>query len=132
MQKIVTSLMFDGKAEEAMNFYTSLFSHSQITDILRYEANQAGTEGTVMYATFTLNDVEFRCIDSSTKHSFGFTASMSLYVKCDTEKEIDELFASLSESGQVFMPLAQYPFSRKFGWLTDRFEVSWQLDLTEK
>ncbi|MNG41952.1 3-demethylubiquinone-9 3-methyltransferase [compost metagenome] len=65
------------------------------------------------------------------KHAFTFTPSMSLYVTCETEAEIDRLFGSLSEGGSVMMPLAAYPFSEKFGWLSDRFGVSWQLTLAK-
>ena len=124
--------MFDGKAEEAMNFYTSLFEKSEILDITRYKANEAGAEGTVMHATFSLNGQEFMCIDSSVKHDFTFTPSISLYVKCDTEEEINVLCEKLSENGQIFMPLAPYPFSEKFGWIGDKYGVSWQLDLSKK
>ncbi|MES9669193.1 VOC family protein, partial [Bacillus pseudomycoides] len=72
----------------------------------------------------------FMCIDSNVKHDFTFTPSMSLYVNCDTEAEIDEVFHKLAEEGEVLMPLAAYPFSKKFGWLKDKFGVSWQLTLS--
>ncbi|MDE3840662.1 hypothetical protein C0966_15275 [Bacillus methanolicus] len=130
-QKITTFLMFDGKAEEAMNFYTSLFRQSEIISITRYGAHEAGKEGTVLHATFTLNGQEFMCIDSSVKHEFTFTPSISLYVKCDTEEEIDELYEKLSQDGEVLMPLAAYPFSEKFGWVQDKYGVSWQLNLAK-
>jgi predicted 3-demethylubiquinone-9 3-methyltransferase (glyoxalase superfamily) len=131
MQKFTTFLMFDGKAEEAMKLYTSLFKPSTIVNITRYGANEAGAEGTVQHATFTLNDQEFMCIDSSAQHAFTFTPSISLYVRCDTEEEIDRVFATLSQDGQILMPLDRYPFSKKFGWLSDRFGVSWQLSLED-
>lgn len=131
MGKITTFFMFDGKAEEAMNFYTSLFDRSEIISITRYGANEAGKEGSVLHATFTLNGQEFMCIDSSITHDFTFTPSMSLYVTCDTEAEIERLYEKLSEDGTVLMPLAAYPFSEKFGWVADRFGVSWQLTLVK-
>ncbi|PEB51827.1 hypothetical protein CON65_11975 [Bacillus pseudomycoides] len=130
-QKITTFLMFDGNAEEAMNLYTSLLDQSEIINISRYGANGPGKEGTVMHATFTLNGQEFMCIDSNVKHDFTFTPSMSLYVNCDTEEEIDEVFNKLVQEGEVLMPLAAYPFSKKFGWLNDKYGVSWQLNLSE-
>ena len=129
MQKITTFLMFGGKAEEAMNFYTSLFPDSAILTLDRYGANEAGAEGTVRHATFSLNGQEFMCIDGSIEHEFTFTPAMSLYVTCETEEEIDGLFARLSQGGEVLMPLAAYPFSDRFGWLADRYGVSWQLTL---
>ena len=124
MQKFTTFLMFTGQAEEAMNLYTSLFKKSEILNITRYGANEAGAEGSVQHATFTLNGQEFMCIDSSVQHAFTFTPAISLYVRCESEKEIDSVFAKLSQDGQVLMPLGKYPFSEKFGWLSDRFGVS--------
>ena len=129
MQKFTTFLMFTGQAEAAMKLYTSLFKQSAIVNITHYGANDTGAEGTVRHATFTLNGQEFMCIDSSPVHAFTFTPSISLYVRCESEDEIDQVFAALSDGGQVLMPLDQYPFSRKFGWLSDKFGVSWQLNL---
>jgi len=129
MQKITTFLMFTGRAEEAMNFYTSLFEGSQILDITRYGPGEAGAEGSVVHATFLINGQEFMCIDSSIEHDFTFTPAISLYVNCETEAEIDRLFEKLSQAGQVLMPLDHYPFSEKFAWVADRFGVSWQLNL---
>ncbi|HDR7623493.1 TPA: VOC family protein [Bacillus mycoides] len=128
-QKITTFLMFEGKAEEAMNFYTSLFNQSEIVSISRYDENGPGKEGTVIHATFTLNGQEFMCIDSYVKHDFTFTPAMSLYVTCDTEEEIETVFNKLAQDGKVLMPLGSYPFSKKFGWLNDKYGVSWQLIL---
>jgi predicted 3-demethylubiquinone-9 3-methyltransferase (glyoxalase superfamily) len=128
-QEIFTFLMFDGKAEEAMNFYVSLIPGAGVTHITRYGPGQMGKEGSVMYARFTLAGQQFMCIDSPAKHDFTFTPSMSIYIECDVEAEIDTLFAKLSEGGQVFMPLGAYPFSPKYGWLADRYGVSWQLSL---
>ena len=82
-----------------------------------------------MQATFSLAGQTFMCIDSPVKHEFAFTPAMSLFVDCADEPEIDTLFAKLSEGGQVLMPLGQYPFARKFGWVSDQFGVSWQLNL---
>jgi predicted 3-demethylubiquinone-9 3-methyltransferase (glyoxalase superfamily) len=130
MEKVTPFLMFqDGKAEEAMNFYTSLIEDSAITNIVRYGANESGDEGTVMQATFTLKGQEFMCIDSNVKHQFSFTPSFSLFVTCHTEEELDHLYQKLNEGGQALMPLADYGFSKKFGWLNDRFGISWQLNL---
>lgn len=130
MDKVIPFLMFqDGKAEEAMNFYTSLIEDSEITSIIRYGANQPGDEGTVMQATFTLKGQEFMCIDSNVKHQFTFTPSFSIYVVCSTEEEIEALYEKLKEDREALMPLGNYGFSRKFGWVNDRYGVSWQLNL---
>lgn len=128
-QKITTFFMFDGKAEEAMRFYTSLFANSEIKSLIHYDQNGPGKEGSVMHAVFTLNGVDYMAIDSAVKHEFTFTPSTSLYIRCETESEIDRLFAELSKDGAVFMKLGDYGFSKKFGWLLDRFGLSWQLTL---
>ncbi|WP_095407441.1 VOC family protein [Pseudobacillus wudalianchiensis] len=130
MPIVTPFLMFqDGKAEEAMNFYTSLIKDSEIKSIVRYGANEAGDEGTVMQAVFSLKGQEFMCIDSNVKHQFSFTPSFSIYVTCDTEEEMTSLYQQLIVGGQALMPIGDYGFSKKFGWLTDRFGVSWQLNL---
>lgn len=128
-QKVTTFLMFEGRAEEAMTFYTSLFAHAEIVAITRYGPGEAGAEGTVQHATFSLAGQQFMCIDSPMAHGFGFTPSMSLFVQCDTDDEIEHLYAALVEQGQELMPLGSYGFSAKFGWVNDRFGVSWQLNL---
>ncbi|HYG77069.1 MAG TPA: VOC family protein [Planctomycetota bacterium] len=130
-QKITTFLMFEGKAEEAMKFYMSLFKDSKIVSMSKYGKEGPGPEGTVMHAIFTLDGQEFMAIDSPAKHGFTFTASMSLYVNCATKDEIDTLYKKLSEGGKVFMELGKYPFSERFGWVSDKFGVAWQLTLAK-
>lgn len=130
MEKVTPFLMFqEGNAEEAMNFYTSIIDDSQITSIVRYGANEAGPEGTVMQASFTLKGQKFMCIDSFTKHQFSFTPSFSIFLTCTTEEELQNLYEKLGEGGQALMPLNDYGFSKKFGWVNDRFGVSWQINL---
>jgi len=130
MGKVTPFLMFqNGKAEEAMNHYLSIIEDSEITNIVRYGANETGDEGTVMQATFSLKGQEFMCIDSNLNHLFNFTPSFSIFVTCDTEEEINTLFEKLIESGEALMPIGDYGFSQRFGWLNDRFGVSWQLNL---
>ncbi|WP_406152671.1 VOC family protein [Streptomyces sp. NBC_01023] len=128
-QKITTFLMFEGDAEEAITYYTSLFDDAEVNDITRYGPNQPGNEGTVQRATFSIAGQRFMCIDSNMEHNFGFTPAISLYVRCQDEAEVDRLFAALSGRGTVLMPLGAYGFSTRFGWVEDRFGVSWQLDL---
>lgn len=128
-QGIFPFLMFEGRAEEAMKFYTSVFKGSEIIDIKRYGANEAGAEGTVLHATFSLQGQAFMCIDSYAQHGFTFTPAISFYIIADDEAEVEEYFGKLSQGGRVLMPLAAYPFSRKFAWVQDKFGVSWQLSL---
>ncbi len=127
--QITPFLMFTGRAEEAMNYYMSVFNNSEIINIARYGPNEAGPEGSVVLATFSLNGQRFMCIDSFIKHAFDFTPSVSFFVTCKTEAELDRAFAKLSEGGAVLMPLGEYPFSPKFAWVNDQFGVSWQLSL---
>ena len=83
-----------------------------------------------MQATFSIKGQGFMASDSYVQHAFTFTPSMSLFVTCDTEQEVDQAFEKLSEGGQLLMPLDAYPFSPKFGWINDKFGVSWQLSLS--
>jgi predicted 3-demethylubiquinone-9 3-methyltransferase (glyoxalase superfamily) len=129
MQKITTFLTFVGQAEEAMDFYVSLFDQSEVLSIERYGPDAGINAGKVMRATFSLSGQEFACIDSPPVHEWTFTPAISLWVTCHSEEEIDRLHARLAEGGQVFMPLGSYPFSEKFVWLADRYGVSWQLAL---
>lgn len=128
-QKITPFLMFEGKAEEAINFYISVFENSRLVSMQRYGPGEAGAEGSVMKATVSLAGQMIACIDSPVKHGFTFTPSISLFVDCTDEREVDDLFGKLSEAGKVLMPLNSYGFSRKFGWVADRFGVSWQINL---
>lgn len=129
MQKIQTFLMFEGNAEEAMNFYVSLFDDSEVLSIARYGPEGPGKEGSVVQASFTLNGISYMCIDSHVKHEFSFTPAISIYVQCESEEEIERLYGKLTDGGGTLMPLGNYGFSRKFGWVSDRYGVTWQLNL---
>jgi predicted 3-demethylubiquinone-9 3-methyltransferase (glyoxalase superfamily) len=127
--KVTPFLMFEGKAEEAAKFYVSLFGNSKIKSLEHWAAGEPGPEGAVKRAAITLDGQDVLCFDSPGKHEFSFTPSISMFVDCADENEIDRLFAALSEGGQVMMPLNAYPFAKKFAWVADRFGVSWQLSL---
>ena len=128
-RKVTTFLMFDGVAEEAMDFYVSLFGGSEVRRVERYGPGEPGAEGAVKTASFALVGQEFTCFNSPMKHDFGFTPSISLFVECESPAELDEAFGRLADGGKVLMPLGDYGFSRRFGWVDDRFGVSWQLNL---
>lgn len=126
MQKVTTFLMFKGNAEEAMNYYTSIFTDSEKLNVIHNE------DGRVLHGTFTVKGQTLMCIDSNQEHNFTFNPAMSFFVECDTAKELEELFETLSEGGNVKMPIMATPVSEKFGWVDDKFGVSWQLNLPKK
>ncbi|MFD4571796.1 VOC family protein [Streptomyces sp. NPDC058417] len=127
--KITPFLMFEGRAEEAMTFYTSLFDDARVLDVSRYGDEGPGAPGSVVRATFELAGQRVMCIDSHVEHAFGFTPAVSLFVECDSDAELERLHGALSEGGEELMPLGSYGFSARFGWVNDRFGVSWQLNL---
>ena len=128
-RSVTTFLMFEGGAEEAMNFYVSLFRGSEMRHVQRYGPGEPGREGTVNRGGFRLGTQEFLCFDSPVSHGFTFTPSMSIFVDCESESEFDHAYKQLSAGGEVLMPVGNYGFSSKFAWLNDRFRVSWQLNV---
>lgn len=118
-QKISTCLWFDHQAEEAANFYTSIFKNSKILNIARY--GQAGAEasgrpkGSVMTVTFELDREEFMALNGGP--IFTFSPAISLIVNCETQQEVDEMWDKLSEDGAI----------EQCGWLRDKYGVSWQI-----
>lgn len=120
-------LMFAKDAETAMRFYASLFPDARIESLVRYGAEGPGTEGSVKQATLLLLDRKLEFFDSPVRHAFTFTPAISFAVTCDNAAEVDALFAKLSDGGQVLMGLDTYPFAKRFGWVNDKFGVSWQL-----
>lgn len=115
MQKITPFLWFDGKAEEAANFYTSIFKNSKVISINRYAKGSPAPEGTVMTAQFLLEGQEFVAFNGGPH--FTFTPALSFVVNCETQKEVDELWEKLSAGGE----------EHQCGWLKDKFGVSWQI-----
>jgi predicted 3-demethylubiquinone-9 3-methyltransferase (glyoxalase superfamily) len=129
MLSVQPFLLFEGKTEEAMNFYVSLFPGAQVLDLVRYGPNEAGVEGSVKIARFSLGSQIILSTDSTVKHAFSFTASFSFYVECESESEISRLYNALASGGNTPMPIGDYGCSRKFAWVNDRYGVSWQLNL---
>jgi len=123
-------LMFQGgAAQSALDLYFATFPDSRMVSIQHYGSGEAGPTGTIKVAIFTLCGREFMCSDSPVEHAFSFTPSSSTFVDFDSASELDRAFDSLSNGGQTLMPLGDYGFSKRFGWLVDRFGVSWQLNL---
>jgi len=121
-QKFTPSLLFTkgnaGRAEEAVNFYTSLFDNSSISGILKYTAGEHDVEGTVKHAQFSLHGQMFMAMDSSGPHSFVFNEAISLFVSCKTQEEIDHFWQKLTTGGGQ---------ESMCGWVKDKFGVSWQI-----
>jgi predicted 3-demethylubiquinone-9 3-methyltransferase (glyoxalase superfamily) len=128
-KQIAPFLMFTGNAEQAMTFYTSLFDDGRILELTRFGPEGPGAEGTVMRGRFSLARQEFLCTDSPPVHEFTFTPSFSVWIETESDDELERLFAALGDGGTQLMPLDDYGFSRRFGWVNDRFGVSWQLNL---
>jgi len=125
--QMATMLMFTGQAEEAIGFYTSLFDDSSVEGIEHYGPDAAGMEGQVVHGRFRINGQLVLAMDSAPVHAFTFTPSSSFFVMCESDSEVDRLFAALSEGGSVLMGLDTYPFAKRYAWVNDRFGVSWQL-----
>lgn len=130
-QIIVPFLMFEGTAEEAMQFYVSLFDDAGVVSMERWGAHDVGAEGKIKKAQFTLCGRSFYCSDSPIEHAFTFTPSLSLFVDLDSGTSLERVFAQLANDGKVLMPVDDYGFSKKFGWVNDRYGVSWQLNLPQ-
>lgn len=125
---VSTFLMFEGAAEAAMNLYVSLFEGAVVTSVERWAAGEPGKEGTFKRGMFSIAGHQLVAFESPAKHGFSFTPSISLFVQCSSEQELDAAYAKLSEGGKLRMPIGNYGFSKKFGWVDDRFGVSWQLN----
>lgn len=115
MQKITPFLWFDGKAEEAMNFYVSVFKNSRVGRVSRYGDGAPAPKGTVMSASFELEGQEFIALNGGPMYTF--TPAISFFVNCETQQEVDEMWDKLSAGGEV----------QQCGWLKDKYGVSWQI-----
>ena len=115
MQKITPFLWFDGKAEEAVSFYISVFKNSNILKIARYLEGSPGPQGTVMTVSFSLDGQEFVALHGGPQ--FKFTPAISFVVNCETQAEVDEFWEKLSQGGE----------QHQCGWIQDKFGVSWQI-----
>ena len=115
MKGITPFLWFDNNAEEAMNFYVSIFGDSKIENITTYGEEGPGPPGTVMSATFQLRGQEFMALNGGPQ--FAFSSAISFFVHCETQDEVDDLWEKLSEGGE----------QQRCGWLKDKFGLSWQI-----
>ena len=128
IQKAVPFLMFQGNAGRALEFYAKVIDRFELISIEDWGPNESGPEGQVKAAEFSLAGQHFRCFDSPPVHAFDFTPSFSIFLECDREEDVDDLSARLGEGGATMMPPDNYGFSKRFGWVEDRFKVSWQIN----
>jgi predicted 3-demethylubiquinone-9 3-methyltransferase (glyoxalase superfamily) len=129
-QELRTFLTFQGgAATTALDLYRDVFVDFELIEIDRYGPSDVGPEGTVKAARFRLAGSDFTCADSPIDHAWGFTPAVSLWIECDDDNELERLFGQLSDGGQVYMPLDNYGFSTRFGWVGDPHGVTWQLNL---
>lgn len=125
-----------GKAEEAMNFYISLFPNSKVDKVINFaDGEPGGTPELIKYAEFSLNGTPYILSENNYKHAWSFSPGISILVECYSDDEITTLFEQLSSNqGKVLMPLdhydlGEYAFGKKFGWCEDRYGISWQVRL---
>ncbi len=130
MQKFVPCIWLDSQAEDAAAFYLSAFKSSKVEYVSRYLDNAPKPAGSVLTVRLTLDGQEFDLLNGGLQ--FKITPAISFYVDCETAEEIDSLWAKLGDGGIEFMELQEYPFSEKFGWIQDKFGVSWQVSLSHK
>ena len=126
MQKIIPHLWFDKEAKEATAFYASLFENSQVTHVTTISGTPSGDSDII---TFTLLGQEFMAISAGPY--FKLNPSISLFVTFDNEHEIEVVWNKLSEGGKVLMPFDKYPWANKYGWIEDKYGLSWQLSMSE-
>lgn len=130
MQRIIPGLWFDDTCEEAMNFYVSVFPDSKITSITYYPENAKdehlqGMDGKVLNGQFELAGQQFSALDGGSV--FKFNPSKSFIVNCTSKEEVDNYWQKLSDGGTALMPLGTYPFSKWYGWVQDKYGLSWQI-----
>lgn len=130
MTRATPFLMFQGgKGKAALDFYAAHVPGSRIESIERFGAEGPGPEGTILRAQATIAGQAVMVHDSFVTHDFDFTPSWSFFLECDDRDAFERLFAVLSEGGAVLMPPGDYGWSARFAWVSDRFGISWQLDL---
>ena len=133
MQKIIPFLWYDTQAEDTARFYTSVFKNSKMGSTTKYNEASAKASGmkagSVMTASFEIDGYGFTAINGGSV--FKINPSISFFYYSKDEKEIDDLWTKLSEGGKALMDLNTYDWSKKYGWVEDKFGLSWQLMLTE-
>ena len=118
-----------GTAQAALDLYFATLPDSGMVRVEHWKEGEPGPAGTIKAAVFTICGREFMCSDSPIDHGFTFTPSSSTFLDFTSEAELERVYRTLLDGGQALMPLDDYGFSKRFGWINDRFGLSWQLNL---
>lgn len=130
MKSMTPFLMFEGRAEEAMEYYMDIFEDAEIRYVQKYDADSPEMQGKIMQGVIRIHDQMIMLMDSNVPHEFSFTPSMSFFIECHSLPEIENHYRKLKKKGAILMPLDEYGFSDRFAWVQDQFGVSWQLNFS--
>jgi len=140
-QKLSIFLMFHGNAEEAMNFYTSVFENAEVVHVIRARAEDTGwAPGILQYGIFKIAGQQVICMNVPPPgsrpynvapwHEFKFNPAITIYVERDSKEDFDKLYEALTEGGEIYLPAQSYDFSPMFAWVNDRYGISWRISLS--
>lgn len=129
MKSITPFLMFEGRAEEAIMFYQSVFDDVEVVFLNRFGPESNEWEGKIMQGLIRIGELNIMVSDSSVSHDFSFTPSTSLFIECESMDEQIRYYEKIKSKGAILMPIDDYGFSKQFAWVSDPFGFTWQLNL---
>lgn len=129
MKSITPFLMFEGRAEEAIMFYQSVFDDVEVVFLNRFGPESNEWEGKIMQGLIRIGELNIMVSDSSVSHDFSFTPSTSLFIECESMDELMRYYEKIKSKGAILMPIDDYGFSKQFAWVSDPFGFTWQLNL---
>ena len=129
MRSITPFLMFEGRAEEAIMFYQSVFDDVEVVFLNRFGPESNEWEGKIMQGLIRIGELNVMVSDSSVSHDFSFTPSTSLFIECESMDEQMRYYEKIKSKGAILMPIDDYGFSKQFAWVSDPFGFTWQLNL---
>lgn len=129
MKSITPFLMFEGRAEEAIMFYQSVFDEVEVVFLNRFGPESNEWEGKIMQGLIRIGELNIMVSDSSVSHDFSFTPSTSLFIECESMNEQMRYYEKIKSKGAILMPIDDYGFSKQFAWVSDPFGFTWQLNL---
>lgn len=129
MKSITPFLMFEGRAEEAIMFYQSVFDDVEVVFLNRIGPESNEWEGKIMQGLIRIGELNIMVSDASVSHDFSFTPSTSLFIECESMDEQMRYYEKIKSKGAILMPIDDYGFSKQFAWVSDPFGFTWQLNL---